>query len=95
MESGDLKAVSTWSELECIGDAGNGPPSSFAITSALPSYGHCKLVLVNATFRALIPRIRTPDVQAIELFELPNEIPMAKRSVGAVATPSLSSPLIA
>lgn len=75
-------------------DAGDGPPSSFAITSALPSYGRCELVLVDATLPARIPRIRTPDVQAIELFELPKEIPMVKRSVGAEATSSLPSPLI-
>jgi len=49
-------------------------PSSFAITSALPSYN-----VINEWNKLTAGAVPTTLVNAIELYALPNEIPMANR----------------
>lgn len=67
------------------------------LTPFLICYDFCLAILcarneLAAALHDILERCHTPKVYAIELFEFPKEIPMARFSVGA--TPSLSSILI-
>ena len=67
------------------------PPSSFAITSAFPSW-HCISTL--AWERHSEGSKHTPDVCAIELVEFPKDIPIACRSAASGVSGPLDPSLI-